>query len=135
MKMITLKNVLLLNAVSSGVTGLILAALSGTVASLFEVTQALPFLSVGLFLVFFAVLVFYAATRQVVNSPLVWSIVLLDSLWVVSSLLIVSLQLFVISFLGYLLISGVAAWVALMAFLQYSGLRKVLQNHPDQRLA
>lgn len=135
MKMITLKNVLLLNAASSGVTGLILAALPGTVAPLFEVTQTFPFVAVGLFLVFFAGLVFYAATRQVVTRLLIWSIVLLDFLWVVSSLLIVSLQLLVISFLGYLLISGVAAWVALMAFLQYSGLRNALQDSPEKRLA
>ena len=133
--MITLKNVLLLNAASSGVTGLILAALPGTVASLFEVTQTFPFVAVGLFLVFFAGLVFYAATRQVVNRPLIRFIVLLDFLWVVSSILIVSLQPLVISFLGYSLISAVAAWVALMAFLQYSGLRKVLPDSTVKRFA
>jgi len=135
MKMITLKNVLLINAISSGVTGLILAAFSGIVASIFEVTATIPFVAVGLFLVFFAMLVFYASTRRVTNRNMVLSIVFLDTLWVVCSLLIVVLHLFDVSFLGYLLISGVAAWVALMAYLQFLELRKSLQNHPDQGMA
>jgi hypothetical protein len=54
-------------------------------------------------------------------------IIVLDSSWVVVSVFILLFQAFNLSTTGYVLIGAVAAWVALMAWLQFRGLQ-VLSN-------
>ena len=124
--MTTLKNVLLINAVSSGATGLGLIIFPGLIAGLFETVETSPFLGVGFFLFAFAIMVFTVSRRNPVNEKGVWLIIVLDCLWVVTSVCILLLQLFPISLLGYFFIAAVAAWVALMAFLQYNTLKKLV---------
>lgn len=122
--MITLKNVLAVNAISSGATGLLLTLMPGTIAAIFEVPQNWPFLATGLFLVFFSMLAGYTAAKKEPDRILVNIIIMLDWLWVMASVIILLQKQLYISQWGYLLTGGVAAWVALMAFLQYAGLRK-----------
>lgn len=120
----TLKKVLLINALSSAATGLLLAVMPAKVAELFEVSLAWPFIAIGIFLIVFADLVLYAFFRKAPGRGLVKSIIFMDVSWVIASLIVVSFALFNLSTLGYLLTSGVALWVALMAYLQNSGLKK-----------
>jgi hypothetical protein len=87
--MITLKNVLLVNALSSGATGLLLALMPQTIANLFEAHQSWPFLETGIFLIVFALLVFYAYAQKRVKPSLVKTIIYLDSAWVIVSMIIV----------------------------------------------
>lgn len=124
--MITLKQVLLLNALSSGLTGLLLLIMPKPIAEIFEVSASEPFMVTGAFLVLFALLVGYAATRPLPAASLVKAIIFLDCLWVLASVLLLLSGMFHMSQWGYLLIAGVAAWVGLMAYLQYAGLRKRL---------
>ncbi len=121
----TLKNILLINAISSGVTGLILIILPRIIANIFEVVQSWPFLAIGMFLVLFALLVGYAATRQFPKAALIKFIIILDCLWVIVSFLIMLFMPLNLSLWGLLLTGGVAAWVGLMAGLQYSSLRNL----------
>lgn len=121
----TLKNVLLVNAVSSGVTGIGLLGFSPTVAVLFGVPSPLPVSFVGIFLIVFAVFVFIEGRRSVPQVSRVKIIVALDTLWVVASLLIVALQLFGLTTIGYLAIGAVALWVAAMAYLQNNGIKQM----------
>ena len=123
--MITLKNTLLLNAVSSGVTGLGLIAAAEPIADLFGATSATPIIGTGIFLVLFAGLVFIAHRKNPLDGKLVQWIILLDTLWVVSSIAILVLQPLMWSGIAYVAIAAVAAWVAAMAFLQYKGLRQL----------
>ena len=123
--MTTLRNVLMINAISSGATGLILIVLPGFVAGLFETSSTRPFVGVGIFLVAFAILVFRASLQNPLRLPLVWLIIGLDSLWVIASLTVISFQLFEISTLGYVFIAAVAGWVALMAYLQFNGAKQL----------
>lgn len=132
--MITLKNVLVVNALSSGVTGLLLVVMPQTVAGIFEVPQKEPFLATGIFLVLFALLVFYASSKKEVDRALVKFIIYLDMLWVVASLAIVVPQLFNLSLWGYLLITGVAVWVGLMAYLQHTGLKRASIEKVENRI-
>jgi hypothetical protein len=121
----TLKKVLLVNAVSSGVTGIGLLVFSPVVAILFGVPSPFPVTSVGIFLVVFAVFVFIEGRRTAPQVSRVKVIVALDTIWVAMSLLIVALQLFELTFTGYLAIGAVALWVATMAYLQNNGIKQI----------
>jgi hypothetical protein len=123
--MTTLRNVLLINAISSGFTGLILVIAPGFVASLFATSVTQPFVWVGMFLVAFALLVFGAALQNPLRGSMISIILVLDSSWVIASLAVIVLQLLNISALGYGFIAGVAAWVLLMVYFQFNGLRQL----------
>jgi hypothetical protein len=122
--MTSLKNVLLVNGISSGVTGLLLVVLGRMAAGLFEVAQPHAFWGVGIFLVAFAALVVTEGFQSPIRENRVRLIIALDILWVAASLSIVVFQLFALSFIGYTAILAVAGWVALMAYLQIRGLKR-----------
>ncbi|RDC63735.1 hypothetical protein [Adhaeribacter pallidiroseus] len=121
----TLKPVLLINALSSGATALLLLVFPGTIANLFGSTTPVPFIAVGIFLLLFAGLVFNQSRKPAVQKVWVKFIIALDVLWVVESAIILIPQLFSFTTLGYILITGVALWVALMAVLQTRGLKQL----------
>jgi len=119
--MITLKNVLKVNGISSGATGIALVVFSGFFASLFEVTQRIPFVSVGLFLLVFAGFVIIAAFQKNIPPQWVKAIIALDALWVLGSFVAAVWLNATISMIGVILILLVAVWVGAMAILQYKG--------------
>lgn len=121
----TLKNVMLINAISSGATGLGLAVFPKTIAGLFETAATMPFVEVGIFLVAFAALVFSVSRGNPMNTRLVRLVIVLDTLWVIGSAAILLFQPFPISLIGYVFIGAVAIWVAAMAYLQAAGLRQI----------
>lgn len=121
--MISLKNVLLINGVSSGATGAALVVLGNFVASIFGVSQPQTFWAVGIFLVVFAILVITEGLKTAANPKRVQLIIALDISWVVVSFLVVILQLFNISVMGNVMIAAVALWVMAMAWLQIQGLK------------
>jgi hypothetical protein len=123
--MTTLRNVLMINAITSGITGLILLAVPGFVANLFATSNTTVLVGVGIFLVAFAAMVFITSLQHPLSGKTVSLIVVLDTLWVLTSLCISVLQLLDVSTLGYFLIGGVAAWVALMAYLQFNAMRQL----------
>jgi len=123
--MTTLKNVLLLNAVSSGATGLGLILFPATIANVFGIGEVSPFVGTGIFLAVFAGLVGIVSRAKLIGEVAVRFIIMLDILWVVTSLAVVVLQMFDLSMVGYVLIAAVGAWVALMAYLQANGLKQL----------
>lgn len=123
--MTSLKNVLLVNAVSSGATGAALILFPASIATIFGTTESWPFIDTGVFLFLFAAFVGFVASQRTIRQKLVRTIITLDILWVAGSLAIVILQLFNLTILGYILISAVAGWVALMAYLQSTGLKQL----------
>lgn len=122
--MTTLKNVMLINALSSGATGLLLIIFSGYTAQLFGVTEQMPFVAVGILLLLFAVFVFAHSLRNPLSKRWIKVIVAIDILWVIESLIIVFPKMFAFSAMGYILIAAVALWVTLMAVLQAKGLKQ-----------
>jgi hypothetical protein len=126
--MMRLKNVLLVNALTSGATGLLLILFNAQVAQLFGSVAQWPFIAAGIaagvFLVLFAILVLAQSRRKQVSKGWVKLIIALDIMWVVESAIILLPQLFGLTGIGYALIGAVALWVALMAFLQIRGLKQ-----------
>lgn len=120
----SLKKVLLLNAISSGITGLLLIVAAAPFAKLFDIGTTLPFTGTGIFLLLFAAYVLLVALRQPLNLAAVKIITSLDVLWVLASLVVVVEYHAAISMPGSLIIVAVAAWVGLMALLQYRGGKK-----------
>ncbi len=123
--MISLKNVLLINAVSSGATGIGLVVLAETVAELFGTTATGAVMGVGIFLVVFAAGVLNEAVQRTTRINPVYIIIALDILWVAGSIAIVLPQLFQLSAIGYIAITAVAMWVAAMAYLQIRGVKQI----------
>jgi hypothetical protein len=121
-----LKNVLLINAVSSGATGIGLLVLGDFIAALFGVSKPQAFWGVGIFLIGFAILVFAEGIKNPPRQNRVGLISILDCTWVVGSFVVVIFQLFDLTTIGYVLITGVALWVAAMAYFQLTGLKKYL---------
>jgi hypothetical protein len=121
----TLKNVLLLNALSSGATALALVAFAAPIAILFGLDKPTPVLEVGIFLLLFAIFVFLESRRATQNPKRVKLIIGIDLGWVAASTLIVALQIFSLTPLGYFAIGAVALWVAGMAYLQIGGLKRL----------
>jgi hypothetical protein len=124
----TLKTVLLINALSSGATGLGLVVSSSLIAQLFGTTASGYFIEVEIFLVAFGTLVFFVSLGKEYNTNAVRLIITLDVLWVVISLAIVLLQSFDLSMIGYLAISVVALWVGTMAYLQTIALKQLIAS-------
>ncbi len=120
--MITLRNVLKINALSSGATGLLLIAFSGYFMSLFDVSSGGPFMLAGVVLLLFSTFVMLVAMQKALKASLVKSIIWMDILWVIGSLLLVLTIGRSVSVVGNLLIGGVALWVLAMAVLQRRGL-------------
>lgn len=81
-------------------------------------------MATGAFLVAFALLVYYASRQKPANKTLVRWIIALDIMWVADSLIVVTGQLFAITFIGNAIILAVALWVGLMAYLQIKGLKE-----------
>ncbi|SKC58146.1 hypothetical protein [Ohtaekwangia koreensis] len=121
----SLKNVLLINAVSSGATGVGLIVFARTVADLFGTSQSQVFTGVGIFLVVFAAGVLYEGIQKSPRPLQVYTIITLDVLWVIGSFAIVLPQLFNLSVIGYIAITAVALWVAAMAYLQIREVKQV----------
>ena len=128
MLMKNLKNILVVNAMSSGLTGLLLTMDAQLFANLFGTSAHAPFVGVGMFLIAFAAGVFFVSRRKDHWSREVPIVVTADTLWVIVSAVILFLRPFAITWIGYSFIAAVAAWVALMAFLQFTSLRRV--NNP-----
>ena len=124
--MLPIKTTLTTNAVSSGFTGIALMIFNRFVATIFEVNTTLPFLSTGIFLVAFSIMVLSVAFQKRISTGGVRLIIALDAIWVVGSLLLIVAGSHLISMIGLFLIAAVAGWVALMIVLQVKGLQKLL---------
>ncbi|WP_057938081.1 hypothetical protein [Algoriphagus resistens] len=123
--MLTLSNILKINALSSGATGLLLVIFSKFSANLFAVTLEIPFISTGFFLLVFSVFVAYQAYQTPLNVKDIVPIIWIDRLWVIGSLVLVVFLYDSISTLGVVIILAIAGWVGLMAYLQNSKLIRV----------
>jgi hypothetical protein len=122
--MITLPKIMQVNALSSGATGLLMVVLSKTIAALFGVEITQPFTFVGLFLIVFALMVFIISIKKPINPQWVRVVILLDSLWVVGSIIALFALSSTVTTIGLVLIAGIALWVAAMAFFQNKGLKQ-----------
>lgn len=120
----TLKTVLQVNAISSGITGIGLVIFSKAIAGLFEVAQNGPFVVVGVFLIIFSAYVMAVGLPKKIDPVKVKAIIVADVLWVVASAVAAVVLYSSISIIGVVAIEAVALWVAAMAYLQNKGLKQ-----------
>jgi len=116
---------LLLNAIFSMVTGIILALFPHSVATFFGVEITAPFWLIGVGLVLFSTAVFVVSWQSPINLIPVFVIILLDIGWVIGSIAIIGLGLFGISDGGQLAITAVGVIVSGFAIHQSYALMHV----------
>lgn len=118
-----LRRVLLLDAVSSGAMGVLLLACSSSLAEVLNLPVDL-LREAGIVLLPFAAWLAWIATRLRVPRALVWAVIVLNGVWAVDSILLLFTGWVAPNLLGTLFVSGQAAFVAVMAELEFIGLRK-----------
>lgn len=123
-----LKQILLINAISSGLTGILLVIMPHVFATIFKISQTTPFTFIGWFLILFASFVLVTAFRTAVYTKWTRIIIGIDTLWVIVSIIGTFALVPLISFIGATIILAVAGWVGLMAYLQTKSLKN-LENY------
>lgn len=78
----------------------------------------------GFILVPFAVFLVFLATRQTFSQSMVWAVIVLNILWTADSLLLLLTGWVTPTELGYAFVVAQALGVAMLAGLEYVGLRK-----------
>lgn len=118
-----LKKYLTINSVFSAISGLTMLLFSTNLNNLFNIDNVYVFPIIGSNLLIFSGFVWFVSSRQLTTKILVTTITVLDALWVLGSLVIVSLGLFNLSQDGNILISILAVWIAFLAYkqLKYNG--------------
>jgi hypothetical protein len=118
-----LRRTLVADAAISGATGLLMALGAGMLQELLGVPAALLRYA-GLSLLPFAALVVYLSMRGRLPRAGVWGVILLNVAWVAASVLLLLGGWIAPNALGFAFIVGQAVVVAVLAELQYVGLRK-----------
>jgi hypothetical protein len=118
-----LRKALLADALLSGITGLALALAAGSLATLLGLPIGLLRWS-GVILIPFAAFVAWLGTRDRVQRPLVFAVVACNALWALDSVLLLLTGWVEPTILGEVFVLGQAAVVAVLAELEFFGLRR-----------
>ena len=118
-----LRRALILDALASGATALLMIAGAGLVESLLGLPAAL-LRGAGLVLVPYAAFVVYAGTRDIISRSAVWMIIVANMAWAAASALLLVSGWVAPAALGYAFVIAQAVVVALLGELQYMGLRR-----------
>lgn len=124
----SLKTALMLNAVFSLVTGIILVFGSGPISQIFSVSQDRPFFFLGFGLILFASTVFYVGRQKPIEIFQAYIISAQDFIWVLASILLLIIDPFQFSKAGNVIIAVVALIVLAFALMQVSAITKVNRN-------
>jgi len=119
-----LRAVLLVDAVVSAATGLLLALGGGLLEPWIGVPAMLT-RGAGVSLLPFAALVAYVATRPTLSQPAVWAVIAYNALWTIDSFALLLSGWISPTTLGIAFVAAQALAVAVLAELQYVGLRNV----------
>jgi hypothetical protein len=123
-----LRRVLLLDAVSSGAMGLLLLTCGGFLASVLNLPVEL-LNEAGIVLLPFALILAFLGSRARLMRAAVWAVIVVNAVWVIDSCVLLlsaalSTKWVEPAVLGYIFVAGQAAFVALMAELEFIGLRR-----------
>lgn len=118
-----LRNVLLLDALASGATAIILLGGAHMLSPLLEIPYDLLFWA-GAALVPFVLMVLALSRRQTISRTMLVEIIAINALWVIASFGLLVSGVVSPNLLGIAFVSAQAIAVALFAELQYVGLRR-----------
>lgn len=119
-----LRAYLTLDALASGLLGVLLAVLGAAVLDDLLGLPAALLVPAGIFLVVFAGWLRYLATRPVVSTGAADVVIVVNALWVIASVVLVVAGWFSLTALGVAFVLVQAATVALFAAMQVGGLRR-----------
>ena len=122
-----LRRALILDALASGATSLLMIAGAGLVEGLLGLPAAL-LRGAGLVLVPYVAFVIYAGTRDAISRSAVWTIIVANVAWAAASALLLVSGWVAPTALGYAFVIAQAVVVALLGELQYMGLRRGLRG-------
>lgn len=120
-----LKTVLLINAISSGATGILLTFIPQFFTDVFKVGTKAPFIGTGIFLILFSAFVLVSAFNKPIKTTWIRAIIIVDITWVIASIICAVMLYASISSWGSFLIIGIALWVGLMAYLQKKYIKQI----------
>ncbi len=121
-----LRTALKINAVFSGLSGLLLIFLNNEIAGLFETENNHVFWIIGLVLIFFATTIVVEVIKQ--RSLAILWIIIQDYIWVIGSIVLLITNPFYISTIGSILIVIVAFIVLLLGISQAIALANIDNN-------
>ncbi len=119
-----LRRVLMLDAVATAATGLMLTFGASLTKDLLGLPQSLMQYA-GLSLLPFAALVGFLATRETISRPAVWAVIAYNALWSIDSIVLLVTGAVAPTALGTAFVVAQALVVALFAELEYVGLRRM----------
>ncbi len=120
-----LKKALVGNAVFSGVSGVFLAVAASWTAAFLGLDSATPITALGLILILYAPFLAWLSAQPRPRSWLVWMVIELDILWVLGSAILIFTGILPgLTVAGKWGIAAIADIVAVIALLQYIGLRR-----------
>lgn len=117
-----LRNALLLDGLLSGVTGLLLVLAAGWLGAFLELPRPL-LLVAGSALLPFAALLVWLSNRAEISRQAIWAVIAVNALWVIDSLLVLVIGWVSPNLFGYAFVIAQALAVALLAELQWFGLK------------
>ena len=118
-----LRRVLIADAAASAATGLLMVIAAGPLEQWLAIPAGL-LRAAGASLIPFAALVAWLALRETVSRAGVWTVIALNVLWVVDSVALLFTGWVQPAMLGYAFVLAQAAAVAVLAELEYVGLRR-----------
>lgn len=127
-----LRRALMLDAVASGATGLLMIAGAGLITDLLGLPASL-LRGAGLVLVPYVAFVAYAGLQENISRTAVWAIIVANVLWAAASALLLVSGWVAPTALGYAFVIAQAVVVALLGELQVVGLRRT--GHPHAATA
>ena len=118
-----LRGALLLDAVASGATALLVLAAGGILADLLAIPAAL-LRGAGLVLIPYVAFVAYLGMREHAPRTAIWAVITANALWAAASLLLLVSGWIAPTMLGYAFVIAQALVVGLFGWLQYVALRR-----------
>lgn len=118
-----LRRVLLLDAVSCAGMGVLLLAGSGLLTGVLNLPVEL-FNEAAIVLLPFALILAFLSTRARLPKAAVWAVIAANAVWVIDSFVLLFSGWTQPSLLGWVFVAGQAAFVAVLAELEFIGLRK-----------
>ena len=118
-----LRRALQADALASGAMGLLLALAAGPLEELLGLPRSL-LLGAGIGLLPFALALGWLANRSMVRRGWIWAVLAINAIWVIDSLSLLVLGWVEPTLLGKVFVIGQAVAVAVLAELEFFGLRR-----------
>ncbi|MDE3737252.1 MULTISPECIES: hypothetical protein [Pseudomonas] len=118
-----LRRALQADALASGAMGLLLALAAGPLEELLGLPRSL-LLGAGIGLLPFALVLGWLANRTTVRRGWIWAVLAINAVWVIDSLSLLALGWVEPTLLGKVFVIGQAVAVAVLAELEFFGLRR-----------